>query len=175
MNLQKRRAPTAAKGLPRWHNDKQSACQCRRCRSTWASVPGLGRSPGEGNGKPLQYSCLEKPMNRGPWQATVPGVAKSWTQLSSEHTYTVESGNTAWVSIKSCRTICTSEKITMKATITASNSINTKSRYGLRGCLCLFKVMAKIRPKDPRENSKIKARLSCTKVHLVLKKMQMSL
>ena len=46
------------------------------------SVPGLGRSPGEGNGNPLQYSCLENSMDRGAWWATVHGVAKSWTGLS---------------------------------------------------------------------------------------------
>ena len=45
-------------------------------------IPGSGRSPGEGNGNPLQYSCLENPMDRGPWWATVHGVAKSWTRLS---------------------------------------------------------------------------------------------
>ena len=39
------------------------------------SVPGLGRSSGEGNGNPLQYSCLENPMDRGAWRATVHGVA----------------------------------------------------------------------------------------------------
>ena len=42
-------------------------------------IPGLGRSPGERNGNPLQYSCLANPMDRGAWQATVHGVAKSWT------------------------------------------------------------------------------------------------
>ena len=42
----------------------------------------LGRSPGEGNGCPLQYSCLENPMDRGAWQATVHGLAKSWARLS---------------------------------------------------------------------------------------------
>ena len=41
--------------------------------------PGSGRSPGEGNGNPLQYSCLENPMDRGAWWATVHGVAKSQT------------------------------------------------------------------------------------------------
>ena len=41
-----------------------------------ASFPGSGRSPGEGNGHPLQYSCLENPMDRGDWQATVHGVAR---------------------------------------------------------------------------------------------------
>ena len=46
------------------------------------SIPGLGRSPGEGNGNPLQYSCLENPMDRGAWWAAVQGVAKSRTRLS---------------------------------------------------------------------------------------------
>ena len=46
------------------------------------SIPGLGRSPGVGNGNPLQDSCLENPMDRRAWWATVHGVAKSWTQLS---------------------------------------------------------------------------------------------
>ena len=43
------------------------------------SIPGPGRSPGEGNGNPLQYSCLENPMDGAAWQTTVHGVAKSWT------------------------------------------------------------------------------------------------
>ena len=43
------------------------------------SIPELGRSPGEGKGNPLKYSCLENPMDRGAWQATVHGVAKSQT------------------------------------------------------------------------------------------------
>ena len=51
------------------------------------SIPGLGRSPGEGNGNPLQYSCLEDPMDGGAWWSTVHGVAKSQTQLS-DFTYT---------------------------------------------------------------------------------------
>ena len=46
------------------------------------SIPGLGRSSRVGNGNSLQYSCLENPMDRGLWQATISGVAKSWTQLS---------------------------------------------------------------------------------------------
>ena len=45
------------------------------------SIPGLGRSPGEGHGNPLQYSCLENPMGRGVWWTTVHGVAKSQTRL----------------------------------------------------------------------------------------------
>ena len=47
------------------------------------SVPGSGRSPGEGSGNPLQYSCLENPMDRGAWRATVHGVAKSQTQTEA--------------------------------------------------------------------------------------------
>ena len=46
------------------------------------SILGLGRSPGEGNGYPLQYSCLENPMDRGSWQATADGVAKRQIGLS---------------------------------------------------------------------------------------------
>ena len=46
------------------------------------SIPGSGRSPGEGNCNPLQYSCLENPMDRGAWWATIHGVAKSRTRLS---------------------------------------------------------------------------------------------
>ena len=48
------------------------------------SIAGLGRSPGEGNGNPLQYSCLQNPIDRGSWQATAHGVAKSPTQLSTD-------------------------------------------------------------------------------------------
>ena len=47
------------------------------------SIPGSGRSPGGGHGNPLQYSCLENPMDRGVWQATVHRVAESRTQLST--------------------------------------------------------------------------------------------
>ena len=54
-----------------------------------ASIPGSGRSPGEGNGSPLQYSCLENPMDKGAWLATVHGVAKSWTRLS-DFTITID-------------------------------------------------------------------------------------
>ena len=60
---------------------KESACNT----GDLGSIPGSpGRSPGEGNGSPLQYSCLESPMNRGAWQATVHGVARvghNWTSL----------------------------------------------------------------------------------------------
>ena len=48
-----------------------------------ASVLGSGKSPGEENGNPLQYSCLDNPMDTGAWRATVHEVAKNWIQLSS--------------------------------------------------------------------------------------------
>ena len=52
-----------------------------------SSIPGSGKFAGEGNGNPFQYSCLENPMDRGAWWATVHGMAKSWTQLNM-HTHT---------------------------------------------------------------------------------------
>ena len=58
---------------------KVSACKA----GDPGSIPGLGRSSGEGNGNPLQYSCLENPMDGGAWKDTVHGVAKSWTQPSN--------------------------------------------------------------------------------------------
>ena len=54
---------------------KESACSA----GDQGPIPGLGRSPGEGNGNPLQYSCLENSMDGGAWQAAAHGVAKSWT------------------------------------------------------------------------------------------------
>ena len=57
---------------------KASACNA----GDTGSIPGSGRSPGEGNGSPLQYSCLENPMDGGAWWATVHGVAKSQAKLS---------------------------------------------------------------------------------------------
>ena len=59
-------------------NDKDSVCSAREP----GLVPVSGRSPGEGNGNPVQYSCLENSMDRGAWWATVHGIAKSHTRLS---------------------------------------------------------------------------------------------
>ena len=54
-----------------------------------SSIPGSGRSPGEGNGNPHQYSCLENPMNGGAWQGTVHRVAKSQARMSNfTHSFT---------------------------------------------------------------------------------------
>ena len=55
---------------------------------TLGSIPGLGRSPGEENGNPLQCSCLRNPMERGAWQAIVHGVAETTEQLTHTHTHT---------------------------------------------------------------------------------------
>ena len=52
------------------------------------SIPGAGRSPGVGNGNPLQYFCLGSPMSRGAWQAEIPGVAKSRSRFSDLATKT---------------------------------------------------------------------------------------
>ena len=58
------------------------AFACNAADLALGSIPGLGRSTGEGNGNPLQYSCLKNPMDGGAWWATVHGVAESWTRLS---------------------------------------------------------------------------------------------
>ena len=66
-------------GFPGGSVGKESTCDA----GDVGLIPELGRSPGEGNGDPLQYSCLENPMDRGACRVTVHGVAKSWTRLSN--------------------------------------------------------------------------------------------
>ena len=70
-----------SQGFSGGSDSKESACNA----GDLGSIPGLGRSPGEGNGYPFQYSCLENSMDRGVQQATVHGVTKSQTQLSDYH------------------------------------------------------------------------------------------
>ena len=65
-------------GLPWWLSGKESACNAVDV----GLIPGSGRSPGEENGNPLQYSHLENSMDRGAWWAAVLRVVRSWTQLS---------------------------------------------------------------------------------------------
>ena len=65
-------------GLPGGTSGKEPACQCRK-RTRHSSIPGLERSLGGGYGNPLQYSCLENPMNKGAWAAVVHWVTKSRT------------------------------------------------------------------------------------------------
>ena len=64
-------------GFPGGSDGKESACNA----GDLGSIPGSGRSPGEGNGNMLQYSCLQNSMDRGVWWSTVHGVSKSWAQL----------------------------------------------------------------------------------------------
>ena len=70
--------------IPGGSDGKESACNAEDL----GSISGLGRPPGEGHGNPLQYSYLENPMDSEAWQATVHGVAKSWTELSEFHFHT---------------------------------------------------------------------------------------
>ena len=80
--LRRDRLPTPVfLGFPGGSDSKESTCNA----GDLGSIPGLGRSPGEGNGYPLQYSCLEYPMDRGAWRATVHRVTKSQTRLSDFH------------------------------------------------------------------------------------------
>ena len=65
-------------GLRGGSDNKESACTA----GDQGLIPGSGRSPGEGSGNPLQYSCLENSKDRGAWWVTVHGISKSWTQLS---------------------------------------------------------------------------------------------
>ena len=66
---------------PSGSDDKEYACSV----GDLDLIPGSGRSPGEGNGSPLQYSFLENPMDRGAWWTTVHEVSKGQTQLNDEH------------------------------------------------------------------------------------------
>ena len=79
-----------------WLSSKESACNAGATGDT-GSIPGSGRSPGGGHGHPLQYSCLENPMDRAAWWATVHGVAKTWTRLKrlSTHTFCPVGGGTS--------------------------------------------------------------------------------
>ena len=70
-------APTMCRGLPRWLSGKETSCQCKEMQEMRVQSLGQEDSPGGGTGNSLQYSCLENPMNRGAWQTTVHGVAKS--------------------------------------------------------------------------------------------------
>ena len=80
------KAPTVTQNLhiccfPGGSESKESACNAGATGDS-GLIPGSGRFPRGGNGNPLQYSCLENPVNRGAWWAIVHGVAKSWTRLS---------------------------------------------------------------------------------------------
>ena len=76
-------------GLPWWLSGKEPSYQCKK-HKRHSLIPGLGRSFGRGHGNPLQYSCLENPMDRGAWRATIHGVANlrhDWSDLV--HMYSI--------------------------------------------------------------------------------------
>ena len=73
------------KDFPGGSDGEESACSTGCNAGDPSSIPGSGRSPAKGNGNPLQYSCLETPMDRGAWWARVHGIPKSWTRLSDYH------------------------------------------------------------------------------------------
>ena len=82
-------------GFPGGSAGKESACNA----GDLGSIPGLGRSPGEGNGNPLQYSCLENSLNRRAWQAIVyPDAGKEWRQEDKVTTEDEKVGWHAWLS-----------------------------------------------------------------------------
>ena len=85
-------------GLLGWLSGKESACTAGTARDV-DSILGSGGSPGGGHDNPLQYSCLESPMNRGPWWAAGIMVPKRWTRLKwlSTHTYPCSKRST-WIS-----------------------------------------------------------------------------
>ena len=68
-------------GFPGGASGKEPTCQCRRRIRDTGSIPGSGKSPGGGHGKPVQYFCLKNSMDRGVGRATVHGVTKSRTRL----------------------------------------------------------------------------------------------
>ena len=74
-------------GLPQWLSGREASCNAGDT-GDWGSIPGSGRTSGGGHGNPLQYSCLENPMDRGAWRATVHRVAKSQTWLKQLSTHT---------------------------------------------------------------------------------------
>ena len=82
-------ASVAPIGFPRWLRSKESTCNAEAAGDV-GFIPGWERSPGGGHGNPLQYSCMENPMDSGAWRATVHGVAQSQTPLKqlSAHTHT---------------------------------------------------------------------------------------
>ena len=85
MNLQEEGFPSSSAG-------EESACNA----GDPALIPGWGRAPGEGNGSPLQYSCLENPMDRGAWRATVHGIAELDTTVRLTFLYRKKSGHLAF-------------------------------------------------------------------------------
>ena len=95
------------------------------------SISGLGRAPGDGNGNPLQYSCLGNPMDRGAWRATVHRVAKSWTPLkwlSMQMSFTTSNPEERWLNC--C--VCLISLVLLASLISSYQCDFTDSRLGER-------------------------------------------
>ena len=106
-------------GLPWWLSGKESACQCT------SSILGLGRSPGEGNGNPHQYSCVGNPTDRGAWWAIVHGVETH----PHEHTLLLTSQGCLWDS---------GGKMGPRALAIVEDGWNQKD-WALRSLFCVFR------------------------------------
>ena len=101
-------------GFPGGSVSKESACSA----GDPGSIPGSGRSPGGGNGNPLQYSFLENPMDRGAWWATVHKIAKSQTILSANtHKHRCASPKNKDLLLSNCNTMIASKMIKMDTII----------------------------------------------------------
>ena len=109
-----------SRGFPGGSDGKQSACNA----GDPGSIPGSGKSPGEGNGNPLQYSCLENPMGRGAWRATVHGVS--------------ESDKTEWLTCSLSRFWCTELCLRLDWYFVKESTLMSSPGgplHGLLGCL----------------------------------------
>ena len=102
------------KGLASWFSGEEFSCNAGTAKDA-VSIPGLGRSKGGGNCNPLQYSCLENPMNSGAWQATVHQVAQNgrqleWLSTHALHFTRTESNRSlaVLVVVQSCPAVCDS-------------------------------------------------------------------
>ena len=123
---------------------KASACNAGNS----GSIPGLGRSPGEGNGNPLQYSCLENSTDWGAWSATVHGVTKSWTWLG-DFTFTFTLRREEYIQVYSYRRISRQAldmfsqpwclwKFNLRFLLKISRIANLKEPvWSIVGCCCL--------------------------------------
>ena len=107
--------------LPQWLSGKQSTCNTGD-KGDAGSIPGLGRSPRQGNGNPLQSYCLENPMDRGAWWATVHGVTKSQTQLSNFTNICTRSSSIPTSPMKPSRTLLPTSGCTCNLTLLVHSS-----------------------------------------------------
>ena len=132
------------------------------------SIPGLGRSPGEGNGNPLQYSCLNNPMDRGARQATVHGVTKSQIQLRLQHSF-IQSGRQRGPRERSAgiaaAIVGTCSNSIMKAALTSDSSPDGSTltntgipRPGLRNAPTLSTSLAQCCTKSGKATTEEKTR-----------------